>query len=290
MKRVQFLKFIIPIYIVIIFGLYMYDNNTEEISNNRRLGTVNFTDNSMSKQTIVIVNTLILLYTFLGLAVICDDHFCESLEGISTKFKLSDDVAGATFMAAGSSAPELFICLADNVFNRPETTIGVSTIVGSAIFNILIIISAASFFAGKTLKIDWRPLTRDSFWYTISIIELGIFTWDGKVEFKESTILFLTYVGYIINMIYNQRIFKYIEKINNVSTNQTEVNNTTIEIKVQRYTEEDFDNDKNAPSPKRPSISRSRSDSSQNPTHERKYRQFSHPNLVSIGSQKSNPI
>ena len=63
---------------------------------------------------------------FLGLAIICDDYFVASLEQIVEvkihdslkwltqddrnvkKLQLSDDVAGATFMAAGSSAPELF--------------------------------------------------------------------------------------------------------------------------------------------------------------------------------------
>ena len=53
----------------------------------------------------------IVLYTFLGLAIICDDYFCESLDAISDALGLSEDVAGATFMAAGSSAPELFTAL-----------------------------------------------------------------------------------------------------------------------------------------------------------------------------------
>jgi hypothetical protein len=42
-------------------------------------------------------------YLFLGLAIVCDDFFVASLEKLSEAFNLSDDVAGATFMAAGSS-------------------------------------------------------------------------------------------------------------------------------------------------------------------------------------------
>jgi hypothetical protein len=56
----------------------------------------------------VILYIAVVFYTFLALAVICDNYFCESLTRISAALKLSDDVAGATFMAAGSSAPELF--------------------------------------------------------------------------------------------------------------------------------------------------------------------------------------
>ena len=85
----------------------------------------------------VVVWIAALLYVFVGLAIICDDFFVAALEQISEHLNLSEDVAGATFMAAGSSAPELFVSLADNVFAEPGKTIGVSTVVGSAIFNIL---------------------------------------------------------------------------------------------------------------------------------------------------------
>lgn len=50
-------------------------------------------------------------------------------------------------MAAGSSAPELFVSLADNVFTKPHS-VGIGAIVGSAIFNILIIIACTALLAG----------------------------------------------------------------------------------------------------------------------------------------------
>lgn len=61
------------------------------------------------------------------MAVVCDDFFVPSLEVISEKMQLSEDVAGATFMAAGSSAPELFTSLMGVL---QETDVGVGTIVG----------------------------------------------------------------------------------------------------------------------------------------------------------------
>mgnify|MGYP001801738950 FL=1 len=45
----------------------------------------------------------IMLYMFVGIAVICDDNFVPALEQICETLDLSEDVAGATFMAAGSS-------------------------------------------------------------------------------------------------------------------------------------------------------------------------------------------
>ena len=64
----------------------------------------------------IVVHFLGILYIFLGIAIICDDYFVESLERISEALNLSDDVAGATFMAAGSSAPELAVAVVATLF------------------------------------------------------------------------------------------------------------------------------------------------------------------------------
>lgn len=66
-------------------------------------------------------------FAFSALAIVCDDFFVPSLEVISEKLDLSEDVAGATFMAAGSSAPELFTSIAGVTV---ESDVGVGTIVG----------------------------------------------------------------------------------------------------------------------------------------------------------------
>ncbi|CAB4060499.1 unnamed protein product [Lepeophtheirus salmonis] len=55
----------------------------------------------------IIFHILIALYMFIGLSIVCDDFFVPSLDKISQVLNLPPDVAGATFMAAGSSAPEL---------------------------------------------------------------------------------------------------------------------------------------------------------------------------------------
>lgn len=50
-------------------------------------------------------------YLLMAIMRVCDDYFMNSLEIIGQKLNLDQDVAGATFMAAGSSAPEVFISL-----------------------------------------------------------------------------------------------------------------------------------------------------------------------------------
>ncbi|TNM99212.1 hypothetical protein fugu_013776 [Takifugu bimaculatus] len=75
----------------------------------------------------VLLHVLCAIYMFLALAIVCDVYFVPSLEKLSENLHLSQDVAGATFMAAGSSAPELFTSLI-GVFIT-EGDVGVGTIV-----------------------------------------------------------------------------------------------------------------------------------------------------------------
>lgn len=51
---------------------------------------------------------------FFGLAIVCDDFFVPALEVIIKRFEITEDVAGATLMAAGGSAPEFFTSLIGN--------------------------------------------------------------------------------------------------------------------------------------------------------------------------------
>ena len=63
---------------------------------------------------------------------------------------MSPDVAGATFMAAGGSAPELFTSVIGVFIAKND--VGIGTIVGSAVFNILFVIAACAFAAKEALR------------------------------------------------------------------------------------------------------------------------------------------
>uniref|UniRef100_A0A3Q0RMK6 Solute carrier family 24 member 3 n=1 Tax=Amphilophus citrinellus TaxID=61819 RepID=A0A3Q0RMK6_AMPCI len=110
------------------------------------------------------------VYMFYALALVCDDYFVPSLEKICERLHLSEDVAGATFMAAGSSAPELFTSVIGVFITKGD--VGVGTIVGSAVFNILCIIGVCGIFAVQVIRLSCWPLLRDSLYYTLSISAL----------------------------------------------------------------------------------------------------------------------
>uniref|UniRef100_A0A8B9GDN2 Solute carrier family 24 member 3 n=1 Tax=Amazona collaria TaxID=241587 RepID=A0A8B9GDN2_9PSIT len=110
------------------------------------------------------------VYMFYALAIVCDDFFVPSLEKICERLHLSEDVAGATFMAAGSSAPELFTSVIGVFITKGD--VGVGTIVGSAVFNILCIIGVCGLFAGQVVALSSWSLLRDSIYYTLSVVAL----------------------------------------------------------------------------------------------------------------------
>ncbi|XP_031437021.1 sodium/potassium/calcium exchanger 4 [Clupea harengus] len=164
--------------------------------------------NAERKSGAVSLHIAAALYMFLALAIVCDDYFVTSLEKICEKLDLSEDVAGATFMAAGSSAPELFASVIGVFITHGD--VGVGTIVGSAVFNILCIIGVCGIFAGQVVMLTKYAVFRDSICYTFSVIALIVFIYDEKIVWWEALILVLMYLIYILIMKFNtsiQRLF-----------------------------------------------------------------------------------
>ncbi|KAI4892885.1 hypothetical protein NFI96_012635 [Prochilodus magdalenae] len=158
----------------------------------------------------VLLHVLCAVYMFYALAIVCDVYFVPSLEKICENLHLSEDVAGATFMAAGSSAPELFTSLIGVFITKGD--VGVGTIVGSAVFNILIIIGVCGIFAGQTISLTWWPLFRDSIYYIFSVLALILIIYDEKVLWWETIVLISMYGVYILIMKFNSQIWGWVEQ------------------------------------------------------------------------------
>lgn len=213
----------------------------------------NKTEDCPEDQIYLLPYFLIILYAFFMLAIIVDDYFEPVLSTISTKLGLSEDVAGATFMAAGSSAPELLTSMMDAFVSK--NSIGVGTIVGSAMFNILIIVALSAAVVKGSVKLDWRPLARDSIFYALSILLLTLFLINdvvnvvadedattiyngtledfeeagetgsfasgyGKIDTWEGVVMVVCYFGYIFFMIFNQRVFDWCARVTNMDVDE----------------------------------------------------------------------
>jgi len=156
---------------------------------------------------LLIGSILALIISFYLLAQVSDKYFIESLDMISQRLKMSHDMAGATLMAIGSSAPELFVALIAVLKPGGHEEIGVGTIVGSALFNILVIIGAVAFVRKSTLA--WQPVVRDILFYTISIILLIFAFYDGVITFVEASVFVSVYGLYLLAVVSWRKIFPY---------------------------------------------------------------------------------
>lgn len=149
----------------------------------------------------------LLLLSFVLLARIVDLFFIASLDRISKDLRMSSDAAGATLMAVGSSAPELFVALFAVLKPGGHQVIGIGSIVGSAIFNLLVIVGAAAWV--KSTKLNWKPMFRDLLFYTLTVTLLVVFIWDGHFSLFEAIAFLGLYLAYVAAVVYWRRILPY---------------------------------------------------------------------------------
>jgi sodium/potassium/calcium exchanger 2 len=136
--------------------------------------------------------------------------FVPALEVVIERFDISDDVAGATLMAAGGSAPELFTSLI-GVFFAKSGSVGFGTIIGSAVFNVLFVIGMCAIFSLDVLELTWWPLARDCSWYTLDLVVLYLCFRDKQIELWESALLLALYLCYVAFMKFNTPAERFIK-------------------------------------------------------------------------------
>lgn len=151
-----------------------------------------------------------MIYVFVALAIVCDEYFVPALGVITDKLQISEDVAGATFMAAGGSAPELFTSLIGVFISH--SNVGIGTIVGSAVFNILFVIGTCALFSREILNLTWWPLFRDVTFYILDLSMLILFFLDSLIAWWESLLLLLAYALYVFTMKWNKQIELWVKE------------------------------------------------------------------------------
>jgi sodium/potassium/calcium exchanger 2 len=153
----------------------------------------------------IFIHILVIAYMLLGLNTVCDLYFTGALDEMVNKWNIKPDVAGATFMAAGGSAPELFTSLIGATISQSD--VGFGTIVGSAVFNVLFVIGLCGSSATIPIKLTWWPLFRDCTYYIFGLTMLAIFARNGRdIDLLEAFLLFIFYLGYCVLMYFNEQL------------------------------------------------------------------------------------
>jgi cation:H+ antiporter len=119
-----------------------------------------------------------------------------------------ESVVGASVAAMVSSAPEMGTSIFSVVEGHPD--IGIGTIIGSAIFNISLLI-ALSFWVRKCV-LDEKVLKRDGAYYLFVVIVTIVTIMDGVLTQWEALTWFLLYVVYFIWLFRDAITGKFVPK------------------------------------------------------------------------------
>ncbi len=129
------------------------------------------------------------------------DYFVRGLGAFCKRFKIPGSIAGASIAAMGSSAPEFGTSVFSVVEAHP--TIGLGTIIGSAIFNITLLVAISAWIRKCSVSRD--VLYRDGLFYLLAVLITIISMSDGKISRYEAVSWTCVYVVYLAWLIWDAK-------------------------------------------------------------------------------------
>jgi len=134
------------------------------------------------------------------------DFFSPAATYIQNKHDIPQSIKAAVIDAIASSFPEFCVAvIAVIMLGRAE--VGIASIVGSALYNVLVIPAAAGLVAASPMVISKEVVWRDNLYYLCVTILLGAMLWLFPNEWGAgvAVIFLLAYLGYVFLL---QRDFK----------------------------------------------------------------------------------
>ena len=126
------------------------------------------------------------------------DFFSSAATYIQEKHEIPQSIKAAVIDAIASSFPEFCVAvIAVLMIGRAE--VGISSIVGSALYNVLVIPAAAGLVATSPMVISKEVVWRDNIFYFGVVLLLGAMLWQFPNEWSIGVALLflLAYIGYV---------------------------------------------------------------------------------------------
>ncbi len=136
----------------------------------------------------------------LALLVFGSRWLVESAVSIATSFGVSELVIGLTIIAAGTSLPEVATSIIASI--RKQEDIAVGNVVGSNIFNILIILGLSAIIAPGGIQVNPAAMSFDiPFMLAVAVACLPLFFTGYRIERWEGFVFLGYYVAYTFYII-----------------------------------------------------------------------------------------
>lgn len=121
------------------------------------------------------------------------DWLTNGAVGLATKLGISQMVIGLTIVAIGTSMPEFFVSIVSAIKGTPDLAVG--NIVGSNIFNVLLIVGVAATVA--PIAIQRATVRRDIPIAIVASIMLTFMMLDDNISRIDALILFAAFIAFI---------------------------------------------------------------------------------------------
>ena len=147
-------------------------------------------------------------YLFVCLAVTAEDYFCPALTSISKMLKLSQNVAGVTFLALGNGSPDIFSCVAALGSGNLETSfLALGAMFGAGLFVNTVVIGAVTVSQDGYL-LARRPFFRDCIFYLAAIYWTWYNCYNKKLNLATGIGYIALYAVYVFLVIIGRVIFQ----------------------------------------------------------------------------------
>lgn len=176
-----------------ILSLIIATKNSNKLDNN--------IENEEPKEEINILTCIIKILVGIIGVVFGGQMVVNSATAIATAFGMSQKLIGLTIVAVGTSLPELVTSMMAAI--KGENDIALGNVLGSNIFNMLLILGTASTISPIAVA---PQLGIDLIFLIVVTLILGAFIFTGKngeskLSKKEGIILVLIYVAYVVYII-----------------------------------------------------------------------------------------
>ena len=161
----------------------------------------------------VAIEVVVFVYSFVGIALVADEHLTTSLETLCARWEIPTDVAGASFLALGSAAPEIVVAAVSTVKSVMALSAGeadldgeatfasslaISSILGSGWLAFLLIPGVCALVVPRRVELKRRPLARDAISYLIALVLLILVLKQGVAHMRNAVEMIALYAIYLV--------------------------------------------------------------------------------------------
>lgn len=141
-----------------------------------------------------------ILFILVGVAAVLwgADKMTDGAVSVAQRMNIPEIVIGLTIVAMGTSAPELFVSMVSAIKGTPDLAVG--NVVGSNIFNTLLIVGVAAMVApmiiARSTVLKDMPIT------LLSSVLLLLFCMDSYISRLDALVLFAGFVAFMWYTVY----------------------------------------------------------------------------------------